>query len=91
MGRAGDGGRGPGLARGGGGQRPASDAQRDAPGHPRGPDLRDLARRTGLAPASVSEHTQVLRRAGLTEVRPNGTRVTHRVSPLGWALLLRSA
>jgi len=56
-----------------------------------GPGLgtRELARRTGLAPASVSEHAQVLRRAGLTGTTRNGARVTHHVTPLGRALLLR--
>jgi DNA-binding transcriptional ArsR family regulator len=56
-----------------------------------GQGTRELARRAGLAPASVSEHTQILRRAGLTDATPDGSRVTHRVTPLGWALLLRSA
>jgi DNA-binding transcriptional ArsR family regulator len=54
-----------------------------------GQGTRELARRTGFAPASVSEHTQILRRAGLTEASQDGTRVTHQLSPLGWALLLR--
>jgi DNA-binding transcriptional ArsR family regulator len=45
----------------------------------------------GLAPASVSEHAKILRRGGLTESAPDGSRVTHRLTPLGWALLLRSA
>jgi DNA-binding transcriptional ArsR family regulator len=56
-----------------------------------GQGTRELGRRTGLAPASVSEHAQVLRRAGLTEAIPQGTRVTHQLTALGWALLLRSA
>jgi DNA-binding transcriptional ArsR family regulator len=50
---------------------------------------RELARRTGLAPASVSEHAQILRRAGLTDATPDGARITHQLTPLGWALLLR--
>lgn len=54
-----------------------------------GQGTRELARRSGFAPASVSEHTQILRRAGLTETTRDGTRVEHQLSPLGWALLLR--
>jgi DNA-binding transcriptional ArsR family regulator len=50
---------------------------------------RELARRTGLAPASVSEHARVLRRAGLTAAAPDGSRVVDQLTPLGWALLLR--
>lgn len=54
------------------------------PGH----GTRELARLSGLAPASVSNHTKVLRTAGLTDVTRDGARVTHHLSPLGWALLL---
>jgi predicted transcriptional regulator len=56
-----------------------------------GQGTRELARRTGLAPASVSEHARILRQAGLTGISPDGARKAHRLTPLGWALLLRSA
>jgi DNA-binding transcriptional ArsR family regulator len=56
-----------------------------------GQGTRELARRTGLAPASVSEHARILRQAGLTGISPDGARKAHRLTPLGWSLLLRSA
>ena len=57
------------------------------PGH----GTRELARLTGLAPASVSDHTKVLRNAGLTNATRTGSRTTHHLSPLGWAVLLHRA
>jgi hypothetical protein len=56
-----------------------------------GQGTRELARRTGLAPASVSEHARILRQAALTGISPDGACKAHRLTPLGWALLLRSA
>jgi DNA-binding transcriptional ArsR family regulator len=54
--------------------------------HP-GLGTRELARRTGLAPASVSDHAGVLRRAGLVRTARAGRRVAHDATPLGRALL----
>ncbi|RCG24724.1 ArsR family transcriptional regulator [Streptomyces diacarni] len=48
-----------------------------------------LARRTGLSPASASEHVGVLRRAGLVTTRRTGRTAHHALTPLGAQLLLR--
>jgi hypothetical protein len=56
-----------------------------------GQGTRELARRTGLAPASISEHGRILRQAGLIGISPDGARKARRLTPLGWSLLLRSA
>ncbi|MBO8196589.1 winged helix-turn-helix transcriptional regulator [Streptomyces oryzae] len=50
-----------------------------------------LARRTGLAPASASEHATVLRRAGLVSTRRSGRTAHHTLTPLGAQLLLHTA
>ncbi|MBO8196765.1 winged helix-turn-helix transcriptional regulator [Streptomyces smyrnaeus] len=47
-----------------------------------------LARRTGLSPASASEHATVLRRAGLVTTRRWGRTAHHTLTPLGAQLLL---
>jgi DNA-binding transcriptional ArsR family regulator len=47
----------------------------------------ELARATGIAPASASEHASVLRRAGLVTSYRDRHRVHHSLSPLGRALL----
>ncbi|MEU4689813.1 helix-turn-helix domain-containing protein [Actinoplanes sp. NPDC023714] len=47
----------------------------------------ELARRVGLSPASVSEHTAVLRNSGLISTRRDGARVVHAVTNLGAMLL----
>lgn len=49
-----------------------------------------LAERTGLSPATVSEHASVLRRAGLVATHPAGRARHHTLTPLG-AELLHSA
>lgn len=50
-----------------------------------------LARRTGLSAASASEHTGVLRRAGLVATRRTGRTTHHTLTPLGARLLLHAA
>lgn len=47
----------------------------------------ELARRFGLSPATVSQHTTVLREAGLMTTRRDANRSLHVLSPLGNALL----
>jgi DNA-binding transcriptional ArsR family regulator len=47
----------------------------------------ELARRVGISPASVSEHTAVLRNSGLISTRRDGARVVHTVTNLGTMLL----
>ncbi|MYS09020.1 helix-turn-helix domain-containing protein [Streptomyces sp. SID6041] len=47
----------------------------------------DLARRLGIAPATVSHHTSVLRSAGLLTTRREGKAVLHTVTSMGMALL----
>ncbi|MGW4799072.1 ArsR/SmtB family transcription factor [Nonomuraea sp. NPDC004297] len=47
----------------------------------------ELARRHGISPSGVSQHTQVLREAGLIVSRRSGGHVIHTVTPLGIALL----
>lgn len=47
----------------------------------------ELARRFGLSTATVSQHTTVLREAGLITTRRDANRSLHLVSPLGHALL----
>ncbi|WP_327392483.1 winged helix-turn-helix domain-containing protein [Streptomyces sp. NBC_01186] len=46
-----------------------------------------LARRVGLSPASASEHTAVLRRAGLVATHRSGRTAHHSPTPLGSELL----
>jgi DNA-binding transcriptional ArsR family regulator len=48
-----------------------------------------LARRVGLAPATVSEHLAVLRDAGLVVSTRRGHEVLHQQTPLAAALLRR--
>jgi DNA-binding transcriptional ArsR family regulator len=47
----------------------------------------ELARRVGVSPASISQHTAVLREAGLIRTSRLGKSVLHTVTPLGAALL----
>lgn len=47
----------------------------------------EIARRLGIAPASVSEHATVLREAGLTARHRLGGAVLHSITPVGVALL----
>ncbi|MGP4112124.1 helix-turn-helix domain-containing protein [Streptomyces sp. 4N509B] len=46
-----------------------------------------LAERTGLSPATVSEHTAILRRAGLLATHQAGRSRRHTLTPLGRRLL----
>lgn len=46
-----------------------------------------LAERTGISPASASQHATVLRNAGLVRTERTGTAVLHTLRPLGQALL----
>lgn len=50
-----------------------------------------LAQEVGVSPASVSEHTQVLRRAGLVRSERDGRTVVHVATVLGDALLDQTA
>lgn len=50
----------------------------------------ELARRTGLSPASASEHTTVLHGAGLVRTESRGRTSRHSLTPLGAELLLQS-
>jgi len=47
----------------------------------------ELARRIGVSPASISQHTGVLREAGLIRTTRTGRVVLHTLTPLGSALL----
>ncbi|MEU6719169.1 winged helix-turn-helix domain-containing protein [Nonomuraea sp. NPDC046802] len=47
----------------------------------------ELARRHGISSSGVSQHTQILREAGLIVSRRSGANVIHTVTPLGTALL----
>jgi DNA-binding transcriptional ArsR family regulator len=47
----------------------------------------ELARRVGVSPASISQHTAVLREAGLIHTSRVGKAVLHTLTPLGAALL----
>jgi len=47
----------------------------------------DLARRLGISPATVSQHTAVLRASGLITTRRDGPSVVHTVTGLGAVLL----
>jgi DNA-binding transcriptional ArsR family regulator len=47
----------------------------------------ELARRAGIAPASASEHTKILRQAGLVLSSRDRNRMLHIISDLGRALL----
>jgi DNA-binding transcriptional ArsR family regulator len=49
-----------------------------------------LARRVGVSAASVSQHTAVLREAGLIHTSRIGKAVLHTMTPLGTALLNES-
>ncbi|OEV13508.1 ArsR/SmtB family transcription factor [Streptomyces nanshensis] len=51
----------------------------------------ELARRTGLSPASASEHTTVLRGVGLVHTERHGRLSRHSLTPLGAELLLESS
>ncbi|MEU5381960.1 helix-turn-helix domain-containing protein [Streptomyces sp. NPDC005968] len=46
-----------------------------------------LAARTGVSPATASQHATVLRNAGLVHTTRTGTSVLHGLTPLGTALL----
>jgi DNA-binding transcriptional ArsR family regulator len=48
----------------------------------------ELARRTGLSPASASEHATVLRAVGLVHTERHGRHSRHALTPLGAELLL---
>jgi DNA-binding transcriptional ArsR family regulator len=48
----------------------------------------ELARRHEISAPGVSQHTQVLREAGLIVSRRTGPNVIHTVTPLGKALLM---
>lgn len=47
----------------------------------------ELARRTGVSPASASQHASVLREAGLIRTLRHGGSVLHTLTPLGAALI----
>jgi DNA-binding transcriptional ArsR family regulator len=47
----------------------------------------ELARRIGVSPAAASQHTAVLRRAGLITTHRHGSAVLHALTPLGTDLL----
>ena len=47
----------------------------------------ELARRVGVSPASISQHTAVLREAGLIRTSRVGKAVLHTMTALGAALL----
>jgi hypothetical protein len=54
----------------------------------RGPcSTTDLAASLGIAPTSVSAHTNILRAAGLITTTREGIRVRHTLTPLGYHLL----
>ncbi|MFF8510703.1 ArsR/SmtB family transcription factor [Streptomyces sp. NPDC015492] len=80
----------------GGGDASAGQALEDLLGRTRaailesvavGRSTTDLARRLGIAPATVSHHTSVLRNAGLVTTRREGKAVLHTVTSMGMALL----
>ena len=48
---------------------------------------RELARRSGISAPSASQHTAVLREAGLIDTSRRGQAVVHTLTPLGAALL----
>lgn len=50
----------------------------------------ELSRRTGTSLASASQHTAVLREAGLVTTQRLGSSVLHNLTPLGWELLLQT-
>lgn len=50
----------------------------------------DLARLTGISPATASHHTGALRHAGLLTTRRTGTSVHHAATPLGRQLVLHN-
>ena len=52
-----------------------------------GSNTTELARRVGVSAASISQHTTVLRGAGLIHTRRVGKAVLHTLTPLGSALL----
>lgn len=52
-----------------------------------GSNTKDLVRRLGVAPATVSHHTTVLRDAGMIATHRHGTFATHMVTPLGLRML----
>lgn len=52
-----------------------------------GCNSRDLIRRTGVAPATITHHTTILRNAGMITTHRDGTMATHHVTPLGIELL----
>ncbi|WP_209644884.1 ArsR/SmtB family transcription factor [Kibdelosporangium banguiense] len=47
----------------------------------------ELAKRLGVAPSSVSRHTNVLREAGIIATYRQGSSVLHSATSLGIALL----
>jgi DNA-binding transcriptional ArsR family regulator len=47
----------------------------------------ELARHLGISPASVSQHTAVLRNSGLISTRRDGASVIHTLTSLGARLL----
>lgn len=53
-----------------------------------GASTTELARRTGISPASASEHAAVLRRSGLVETRRAGQSAVHTLTPLARKLLV---
>lgn len=53
-----------------------------------GPTTGDLARRLGISPSNVSQHTHVLRDAGLITSRRFAGHVIHTITPLGESLLM---
>jgi DNA-binding transcriptional ArsR family regulator len=46
-----------------------------------------LSTKLSVSPAAISQHTAVLRTAGLISTRREGNRVWHSLTPLGWDLL----
>lgn len=53
-----------------------------------GASTTELAHRTGISPASASEHAAVLRRSGLLETRRAGQSAVHTLTPLARKLLV---
>jgi DNA-binding transcriptional ArsR family regulator len=50
----------------------------------------EVARRLGISPAAASQHTTVLRNAGLLLSQRDRNMVRHTLTPLGRALLTQS-
>lgn len=55
-----------------------------------GCSTRELIRRTGVAPATVTHHTAILRDAGMIATRRDGAVASHHITPLGLQVLHRT-